>query len=161
MHLRSLDEALEVETHYLPKLKDNTNWWDKVEELIAYIMAIPTNSIGYDLAIEEPIYSWGRKNPRAFAKQNMLIGAILSQYAGCFAHTYMVNPKAMKFCFTGNGKASKQDVITQAKTLYPSLGEIKNRKSREAIADAIGIGHTAWEYVMGEISKGVTLLGEG
>lgn len=117
--------------------------------------------MGYDLAIEEPIYSWGRKNPKGFAKQNILLGVILGTIAGAFEHVYIVNPKAMKFAFTGNGKADKPDIIERAYPLYPEIRQIKNRKHREAIADAIGIGHTAWEYATGHISKGVTRLGEG
>lgn len=125
---------------------------------------------GFDLAIEEPIYSWGRKNPKGFAKQNLFIGALITILDPKIEKLWTVNPKSMKLAFTGNGKADKDLMIEKAMWFidkrWAKWGQKpdvpfewpKRKAAREAIADAIGIGITAWRHHLGHPVSGVELL---
>lgn len=108
------------------------------------------------LAIEEPIYSWGRKNPKAFATSTAFMAGLILSTKPYANKTIVVNPKTMKLQFTGTGKADKDMIIAKAKQRmaeWNSDGDdskfqwAKNKKLREAFADAMGIGFTAFRYL--------------
>jgi Holliday junction resolvasome RuvABC endonuclease subunit len=150
---------IEVLNHCLPKSKE-TDWWRKAIDIINQVDDWALDQgFDIDVAIEEPIYSWGRKNPKGFAKQNLFLGALLMKLKYC-EKVFLVNPKSMKLYFAGNGNADKEDIIIRAqKTYNVSKEHLGNMKNREAISDAIGIAHVCWRHRLSGGIKGVTLLG--
>lgn len=132
-----------------PKTSD---LWEKINHVTSNLKVEFPHSYTY-LAIEEPIYSWGRKNPKAFAKSNILVGTLLSHFEDSIKKAYLLNPTTVKRIFAGGGKADKDDMVERAIGYSVHLRNVGNRKSREAIADSLGIAYTLWFYLRNPGSK--------
>lgn len=144
------------------------NWLEKAEDLYQEILR--RGNLKFNVAIEEPIYSWGRKNPKGFAKQNLFLGSFLTYMEPHVERLWIVNPKSAKLNLAGTGKADKDMMIKKAtwfvekdlrkwgQTLVEPFRWPTRKTHREACADAIAIGYTAWRYHMKQIDTGVERL---
>jgi len=146
--------------HFLPATIKSDNWFIRGQLISKQIRSWMITHEALDVAIEEPIYSWGRRNPKGFAKQNILMGLILGTLSND-SKIWLVNPKSMKLYFTRDGNADKEAIIARASRHYNlSATHIKRKPNREAIADAIGIAYVCYRYRLNKGNvKGVTLLG--
>jgi len=102
-------------------------------------MSDPTDRIV--VAIEEPVLGKG-SNARSLIKQAMLIGAIITSYSPVIKTIFVHNKTAKKF-FTGNGNATKDEMVEAAVKRYGEAFHQGPKYQREAVADAIAIALTA------------------
>jgi crossover junction endodeoxyribonuclease RuvC len=87
-----------------------------------------------ELAVED---QFGHKNPKTLkALSNVKATAMLVAAQLDIPYTEYA-PMSIKKCFTGKGTASKEDMLTQAKSMYQI-----NERIVDDIADAIGIAFT-------------------
>jgi len=87
------------------------------------------------VCLEEPIYSWGRRNPKVFAKSVMLFTLVRYFLQKREFSVISVNNKAAKM-MTGYGNADKEQMIQAFKKktgMYPGSS---NRKGQETLADS-------------------------
>ena len=146
--------------------RDEIDWYDQCQKIVKQLEEV-YKGVAFDtLAIEEPIFSWGRRNPQGFFKQSVLVGMLLNSAlitipdfssTAELKNIALINPKTMKLVFTKDGKAKKDAIIEKARHWY-SFPETR-KVQREAIADAIGIGYTFWRFAQRPQNfKGVTLI---
>ena len=139
----------EVVKYYVPRSPRDVSWWEKTHDLKIMIHNwIEENTKDYrpfDLAIEEPfVPNFGRVG--SFGLQNRFIGMLYTfmryNYREDVGKILLIHPGTVKMQLTGKGTATKDDMVNAAKkfTRLP-----KDRKPREAAADAIGVAYAAWE----------------
>ena len=97
--------------------------------------------------IEEPIYSWGRKNPKVFAKSVMLMTLVRNRLEILGFKVIMINNRSAKKK-AGGGKFSKDDMINalrkELETIQPEmLNKLPRTKyGLETVADSYFISRT-------------------
>lgn len=108
-----------------------------------------------EIIIEEPVQPYNRNLFQAQAIQNRFLGMMLARLPkDC--RIYLANPTSVKKCFAGNGRADKDDIVKECATLYKHSH--RTQAGKEAIADAVGMAFTLWQYKLKNIDKGVVLL---
>lgn len=147
--------------HYL-SINRNGNWIERTMHVVENFIRWIDNDIDrayvndkYLLAIEEPMI------PRfdrigAASIQNRFIGVLLGKLYPFKCSIYFINPRSMKKIFTGNGMASKNEVIDRAVRYY--IHNHKTKPGQECIADSIGIAYSCWAYLLDPSLKGVNKL---
>lgn len=104
--------------------------------------AIPTGEIVY---IEEPIFSWGRKNPKGFAKAVILLACIIFSMRASGISYKLVNNKSAKK-IAGYGGKDKQAMIKAFKKMTGMEPGHSTQYGKETLADSFFIalaGHYA------------------
>jgi hypothetical protein len=100
------------------------------------------------VAIEEPIYSWGRKNPKGFAKSVMLFTITRSLLDGLGVKILVVNPKSAKLA-AGSGTTDKEGMIRAYKKWTGMDPGHSTTKGRETLADSYFIAQAGYQHGKG------------
>jgi hypothetical protein len=99
----------------------------------------------YKIAIEEPVFSWGRKNPKAFAKLVELRALLIYQLqARAEVKIYDVNNKTAKMK-AGSGKFKKKDMIEAYFKATGSYPGHKAKYGQETLADSYFVALVGYE----------------
>ena len=93
------------------------------------------------ISIEHPIYN---RNPDNYFLQSRVFQSILAWLGSDFPNFSVleVNPKTVKLVATGNGGASKEEMV--ASSHFKLLGSDMHQMDREALADAEGIARCSF-----------------
>lgn len=96
------------------------------------------------VAIEEPIYSWGRKNPHGFAKSVMLFTLTRSMLDGLGLKIIVVNPKTAKMV-AGSGTKDKEEMIQAYKKWTGMDPGHSTQYGRETLADSYFVAQAGYQ----------------
>ena len=99
------------------------------------------------VVIEEPIFSWGRKNPKGFAKNVALITLVQSRlavYRGQVKRIKTINNKTAKRLAGGGGK-DKTEMIAAFKKKTGNFPGHSTKYGQETLADSYFIALAGYE----------------
>lgn len=118
--------------------------FDRIKRLaIRYVKEIKRMAKpGETVAIEEPLFSWGRKNPKGFAKSIMLFTLIQLGLTGYPIEE--VNAKTAKK-MAGHGSNDKKAMIKAYKSRTGNLPGHSAKYGQETLADAFFIAISGME----------------
>lgn len=114
--------------------------------------AVINSGFSAPVSIEEPIYSWGRKNPKGFAKSVMLFTLLRFQLESNGYLVHPVNNKSAKK-MAGHGGKDKEGMVKAFKRETKQKIDKYPKYAQETIADSYFIARTG-RMMYGTRTKG-------
>lgn len=116
-------------------LKDEFDRLEAITKRYTLQVAKFTYSTRGVIAIEEPVYSWGRRNPKAFSKSVALFTLVFHRLRSQGHEVISVNNRQAKKA-TGYGASTKEQMIAAYEKETGVEVPSTNRKGKETLADS-------------------------